>query len=105
MAVIFLCLNWWISTYLEQGGWRGPLCGAQLDPYECGFEPYGIANHRFLIFFYVIGILYIIFDLELIYVVPWFIDAGVCAPRAITHSVGFGFFVGILIAGFIYEWK
>lgn len=42
----------------------------QLDPYECGFEPYGVTNHRFLVFFYVVGILYIIFDLELIYAVP-----------------------------------
>lgn len=69
LATIFLCLNWFVSSSLLSS-WRVLFNTAQVDPYECGFEPYGVSNHRFLVFFYVVGILYIIFDLELIYVVP-----------------------------------
>lgn len=74
----------------------------KLSPYECGFEPYGDARQRFDISFYLIGILFIIFDLEVIFIFPF---------ATIIHDLSFiGYwvmitFIIILTIGFIYEWK
>lgn len=70
--------------------------------YECGFEPFSEARSRFDIRFYLVAILFIIFDLEIAFLFPWAITLG---------DIGvFGFwsmmiFLGILTVGFIYEWK
>ena len=72
------------------------------SPYECGFEPFDQPRKEFDIRFYLVAILFVIFDLEIIYLFPW----------AVTLSkIGlFGFwsmivFLTLLTAGFIYEWK
>jgi NADH-quinone oxidoreductase subunit A len=74
----------------------------KLAPYECGFDAFEDARHKFDVRFYLVSILFIIFDLEIAFLFPW----------AITLSdIGlFGFwsmvsFLGILTVGFIYEWK
>ncbi|PPR41539.1 MAG: NAD(P)H-quinone oxidoreductase subunit 3 [Alphaproteobacteria bacterium MarineAlpha5_Bin12] len=74
----------------------------KLSPYECGFEAFDDARGRFDVRFYLVAILFIIFDLEVAFLFPW----------AITlNSIGlFGFwsmmfFLFILTVGFIYEWK
>ena len=74
----------------------------KLAPYECGFDAFEDARHKFDVRFYLVSILFIIFDLEIAFLFPW----------AITLSdIGlFGFwsmvvFLGILTIGFIYEWK
>ena len=72
------------------------------SPYECGFEPFNDARHQFDVRFYLVAILFIIFDLEVAFLFPWAISLG---------SIGLlGFwsmmvFLGILTIGFIYEWK
>jgi len=74
----------------------------KLSPYECGFEPFEDARGRFDVRFYLVAILFIIFDLEIAFLFPWALSLG---------NVGlFGFwsmmlFLGILTVGFIYEWK
>jgi len=70
--------------------------------YECGFEPFGDARHKFDVRFYLVSILFIIFDLEVAFLFPWAISLG--------HIGLFGFwsmiiFLVILTVGFIYEWK
>lgn len=85
--------------------WRLPFNTAQVDPYECGFEPYGVTNHRFLIFFYIVGILYIIFDLELIYVVPWLLDMPPLSERSAVHFAAPALFLLFLVGAFVYEWR
>ncbi len=72
------------------------------SPYECGFEPFDDARMKFDVRFYLVAILFIIFDLEVAFLFPW----------AITlKEIGlFGFwsmivFLGILTIGFIYEWR
>lgn len=74
----------------------------KLSPYECGFNPFNDSRMKFNIRFYLVAILFIIFDLEVAFLFPW-----VVVFRKIGH---FGFFsmmifLSILIAGFIYEWK
>lgn len=74
----------------------------KLSPYECGFDPFSDARHKFDVRFYLVSILFIIFDLEIAFLFPWAVSLG---------SIGlFGFwsmmvFLGVLTVGFIYEWR
>ncbi|MEX0815493.1 MAG: NADH-quinone oxidoreductase subunit A [Dongiaceae bacterium] len=74
----------------------------KLSPYECGFEAFDDARRRFDVRFYLVAILFIIFDLEVAFLFPWAVS---------LRDIGvFGFwsmvvFLGILTVGFIYEWK
>ncbi len=74
----------------------------KLSPYECGFEPFDDSRKQFDVRFYLVAILFIIFDLEVAFLFPWAVSLG---------EIGvFGFwsmmlFLGILTVGFIYEWK
>ncbi len=74
----------------------------KVSAYECGFEPFQDARSRFDVRFYLVAILFIIFDLEVAFLFPWAIALG---------DIGmFGFwsmliFLGILTVGFVYEWK
>jgi NADH-quinone oxidoreductase subunit A len=75
---------------------------AKLSPYESGFEPFSDARMRFDVRFYLVAILFIIFDLEVAFLFPWAVSLG---------NIGlFGFwsmmvFLAVLTIGFIYEWK
>ena len=74
----------------------------KLSAYECGFEPFEDARVKFDVRFYLVAILFIIFDLEVAFLFPWAVSLG---------DIGiFGFwsmvvFLGILTIGFVYEWK
>jgi NADH-quinone oxidoreductase subunit A len=74
----------------------------KISPYECGFEPFDDARRRFDVRFYLVAILFIIFDLEVAFLFPWAVS---------LNRIGlFGFFsmivfLGVLTVGFIYEWR
>jgi NADH-quinone oxidoreductase subunit A len=74
----------------------------KLSPYECGFEPFEDARIRFDVRYYLVAILFIIFDLEVAFLFPWAVSFG---------DIGmFGFwsmvvFLGVLTVGFVYEWN
>ncbi|HEY4548380.1 MAG TPA: NADH-quinone oxidoreductase subunit A [Pedomonas sp.] len=74
----------------------------KLAAYECGFEAFEDARRKFDVRFYLVSILFIIFDLEVAFLFPWAVSLG---------TIGiFGFwsmicFLGVLTIGFIYEWK
>ena len=72
----------------------------KLSAYECGFDPFGDARHTFSIKFYLVAILFIIFDLEIIFLFPWSITVN--SYQAFYTMVSF---LVILTIGFIYEWK
>lgn len=72
------------------------------SPYECGFEPSDDARLKFDVRYYLVAILFIIFDLEIVFLFPWAVGLG--------HVGFFGLFamavfLGVLVVGFIYEWK
>ncbi len=71
------------------------------SPYECGFEPFSDARIEFDVRFYLVAILFIIFDLEVIYLFPWAISLGKIGALGFWSMMIFLF---ILIVGFIYEW-
>lgn len=72
------------------------------SPYECGFEAFEDARMKFDVRYYLVAILFIIFDLEIAFLFPW---------AVVLDEIGmFGFlamvvFLGILVVGFVYEWK
>ena len=74
----------------------------KLSPYECGFEAFEDSRMKFDVRYYLVAILFIIFDLEIAFLFPW---------AVVLDELGmFGFlamvvFLGILVIGFIYEWK
>lgn len=74
----------------------------KLSPYECGFEAFEDSRMKFDVRYYLVAILFILFDLEIAFLFPW---------AVVLDQLGwFGFwammlFLGILVVGFIYEWK
>ena len=74
----------------------------KLSPYECGFEAFEDTRMKFDVRYYLVAILFIIFDLEIAFLFPW---------AVVLEELGiFGFwamfiFLGILVVGFLYEWK
>ena len=74
----------------------------KISPYECGFDPFDDARSRFDIQFYLVAILFIIFDLEVAFLFPW--------ALTLNKTMYFGFwsmmvFLFILTIGFVYEWR
>lgn len=74
----------------------------KLSPYECGFEAFEDTRMRFDVRYYLVAILFIIFDLEIAFLFPW---AVVIDTVGMTGFVAMSVFLGILVIGFIYEWK
>ena len=75
---------------------------AKLSPYDCGFEAFEDSRMKFDVRFYLVAILFIIFDLEIAFMFPWAVvleDLGVYGFWAMFV------FLAILVAGFAYEWK
>lgn len=74
----------------------------KLSPYECGFEAFEDARMKFDVRYYLVAILFILFDLEIAFLFPW---------AVVLPDIGFfGFaammiFLAILVVGFVYEWK
>ncbi|MBI2239808.1 MAG: NADH-quinone oxidoreductase subunit A [Magnetospirillum gryphiswaldense] len=103
--LIFIGIAVALSAIMVAASW---LVGRQKpDPeknsaYECGFEAFGDARSKFDVRFYLVAILFIIFDLEVAFLFPWAVTLG---------KIGmFGFwsmmvFLGVLTIGFIYEWR
>lgn len=103
--LVFIGVALGLSFFLVILGWaRGPKKGGKekLSTYECGFEPFEEPRKKFDVRFYLVALLFIIFDLEIAFLFPWAISLG---------EVGlFGFwsmmiFLSILTVGFAYEWK
>jgi len=70
--------------------------------YECGFEPFGDARSFFDIHFYTIGLLFIIFDLEIVFLIPFAVNI----ESTLTYEyINFILFMTILLVGFYYEWS
>ncbi|MEM9242883.1 MAG: NADH-quinone oxidoreductase subunit A [Pseudomonadota bacterium] len=74
----------------------------KLSTYECGFEPERDSRLPFDIRYYLVAILFILFDLEVAFLVPW---AVVFRKLGWHGMIAMGIFIGLLVLGFIYEWK
>ncbi len=75
---------------------------AKLSAYECGFDAFTDAHHKFDVRFYLVSILFIIFDLEVAFLFPWAVTLGTIGWVGFWSMMGF---LGVLTIGFIYEWN
>jgi NADH-quinone oxidoreductase subunit A len=74
----------------------------KLSAYECGFEAFDDARRRFDVRFYLVAILFIIFDLEVAFLFPWAVSLAHIGALGFLSMMGF---LGVLTVGFIYEWR
>lgn len=74
----------------------------KLSSYECGFEAFDDARRRFDVRFYLVAILFIIFDLEVAFLFPWAVGLGRIGLLGFFSMMGF---LGVLTVGFVYEWR
>lgn len=86
---------------------------AKLMPYECGMDPVGSAHQRFSVKFYLIAMLFILFDIEAVFLLPWAVVFKTMA-RALTLNGQSGrsfvffemmIFIAVLLVGYVYVWK
>jgi NADH-quinone oxidoreductase subunit A len=73
----------------------------KLSPYECGFEAFEDARMKFDVRYYLVAILFILFDLEIAFLFPW---ASVINDIGLAGFVSMMIFLTILVVGFVYEW-
>lgn len=73
----------------------------KVSSYECGFNPFSDSRVKFEIRFYIVGILFIIFDLEIIFLFPWLLI--IMENMTFSNGIGMFLFIFILLLGFIYE--
>jgi NADH-quinone oxidoreductase subunit A len=89
-----------LALGLSLGGGRKD--SEKLSSYECGFEPFEDSRIKFDVRYYLVAILFIIFDLEIAFLFPWAVSLDAVGTSGI---VAMGIFLAVLIVGFIYEWK
>ncbi len=87
----------WLASTL---GVKKP-SAAKLEPFECGKNPFSVPGGKLAIKFYLIAILFILFDVELVFLYPW---AVVYRDLGMLGLVEMGIFLGILMVGYIYAW-
>jgi len=75
---------------------------AKRSPYECGFEAFEDSRMKFDVRYYLVAILFIVFDLEIAFLFPWAVALG---EVGMFGLVAMGIFLGVLVVGFIYEWR
>ncbi len=103
--LIFLLIAGVVAVVMVGGS---PLAAPQrpypekLSAYECGFEAFDDARRRFDVRFYLVAILFIIFDLEVAFLFPWAVTLGDIGVFGFLSMMGF---LAVLTVGFIYEWN
>ncbi len=103
--LIFLALSTGIGVLLLALGFlfgSGSKDPEKLSPYECGFEAFEDSRMRFDVRYYLVAILFIIFDLEIAFLFPWAVSLDTIGGFGL---LAMGLFLAILVVGFIYEWK
>lgn len=104
-VLIFLCIGLVMGLAMMA---LGHLFGSRKpysekdSPYECGFEAFEDTRMKFDVRYYLVAILFIIFDLEIAFLFPWAVALDSLSAAAF---VAMAVFIGILVIGFIYEWK
>ena len=103
--LIFLAISGALGVVLLGLGMalgRGEKSASKTAPYECGFEAFEDTRMRFDVRYYLVAILFIIFDLEIAFLFPWAISL---EQVGVFGLVAMGIFLGLLVVGFIYEWR
>ncbi len=103
--LIFMCITLFMgSVFIILGKLLGPSRpdAEKNSPYECGFEAFEDSRMKFDVRYYLVAILFIIFDLEIAFLFPWAI---VLDQIGTFGLLAMAVFLAVLVIGFIYEWK
>ncbi len=94
ISIVLLSLGFWWGS-----GRKYP---EKLSAYECGFDPFEDTRMRFDVRYYLVAILFIIFDLEIAFLFPWAVSLDVIGRFGLAAM---GIFLAVLVVGFVYEWR
>ncbi len=94
LAVVMIGASFFVSPHKPDAN--------KLSAYECGFDAFSDAHHKFDVRFYLVAILFIIFDLEVAFLFPWAITLGTIGWVGFWSMM---VFLAVLTVGFIYEWR
>jgi NADH-quinone oxidoreductase subunit A len=103
IAALFAPVTLWIFKFIRPS-FRAT--AEEVMPYECGITPESDSRHRYTVRFYVVAILFVVFDVETVFLYPWAVQY-----QALRLALGFGVliemlvFLGILIVGYVWLWK
>jgi NADH-quinone oxidoreductase subunit A len=103
--LIFLTISTALGVLLLTLGFafgRGQKDPEKLSPYECGFEAFEDSRMRFDVRYYLVAILFIIFDLEIAFLFPWAVSL---REIGLFGLLAMAVFLVLLIVGFVYEWR
>ena len=103
--IIFLGVAIGLAVVIIGGSWlaaRQKPDSVKLSAYECGFDTFSDSRNQFDVRFYLVALLFIIFDLEVAFLFPWAISLGAIGRFGFWSMV---LFLGILTVGFVYEWR
>jgi len=96
LGVVMVVLNSVISPQTKA------LSLEKISAYECGFDPFGEARTPFDVGFYLVAILFLVFDIEVAFLLPWAIGG---ASTGIAGFIGLSLFLIVLTLGFVFEWQ
>lgn len=99
LALLFPVVTLWIFKFIRP---ESVATGAKLKPYECGVPPERSARGRYAVRFYIIAILFVIFDVETIFLFPWAVRYNLLGLFGLVEML---VFLGILIIGYIWLYK
>lgn len=99
IAAVFPVATLWIMKFLRPSR---PASAEKLMPYECGMTPESDARGRYTVRYYIVAILFVIFDVETIFLFPWAVQFRVLGLFGLIEMF---VFLGILIVGYIWLWK
>lgn len=99
IAFAFPIVTLWVCKFLRP---TPPQSAEKLMPYECGITPESTSRGRFTVRYYIVAILFVIFDVETIFLFPWAVQYNVLGLFGLVEMM---IFLGILIVGYIWIWK
>lgn len=83
-------------------GPRNPQSSVKLEPFECGVPPVGTARQRFSVKFYLVALVFIVFDIETVFLFPWAVNF---RALGLFGLVEMAVFIAVLVVGLAYVWK
>ncbi len=99
IAALFGPVTLWICKFIRP---RFRATAEEVMPYECGITPETDARHRYTVRFYVVAILFVVFDVETVFLYPWAVQYQALGLLGLVEML---VFLGILIVGYVWLWK
>jgi NADH-quinone oxidoreductase subunit A len=99
IAAIFPIATLWIAKFIRP---TPPQSEEKLMPYECGITPESDARGRYTVRFYLVAILFVVFDVETVFLYPWAVEYRVLGLYGLIEML---VFLGILVIGYFWIWK